>query len=476
MRNDIEKTDIGGSGANRRRAVAPLIQPPISIRVSPQSYFSVLLLSSFFSAFLFYIEVDLAGAILFGLSWIFIPFLALNDRISFDGKRLLRTGFVPRIWSWFNASRRRLKISDIEQVETEAVRALKRGGKVLYRYRTIIRGKGLSITVASGGEDYRRIVKSILPLLSDNVLDNRSIELRDHLADPRETLRKAEVSRIPAADVLESSFNSAGGHGKKPAANTVNVDLPAEEKVDDLRNLANELRLSGHLLQALEAFRRALIVRPADARLLFEFARCLHSFAGVERDNKLERRALAALRLSERRAADDGELLVRLGEWYFQIGEWRRAGNVFQNALESIGENFRTARGLAEIALREGKIAHVIHHFSTAGRIAETPSLRRWSKIEAEYFSNLNSNDEYMELEIGRVNMLETVESSKKTALRIAFFAFPLIFAGIFFEDALVANIGWAVSGVSLLIWTGLIFGTRLLGQRIPYDLVETDE
>ena len=472
---DFEQTQIDGPSQSVGVPKVPRVEPPISIRVSPHSYFSVLLLGSFFSAFLFYIQLDLAGAVLFGLSWISIPFFALNDKISFDGRRLVRTGFVPRIWSWLNASRRRLKISDIEQVETEAVRALKRGGNVLYRYRTVIRGKGLSITIASGGEDYRRIVKSILPRLADNVLDNRSIELRDHLEDPKETLRKAEVSRIPAADVLESSFNSAGGHGKKTAVNVLTTDLPADEKVDDLRNLANELRLSGHLLQALEAFRRALIVRPADARLLFEFARCLHSFAGVERDNKLERRALAALRLSERRAADDGELLVRLGEWYFQIGEWRRAGNVFQNALESIGENFRTARGLAEIALREGKIAHVIHHFSTAGRIAETPSLRRWSKTEAEYFSNLNSNDEYMELEIGRVNMLETIESLKKTALRIAFFAFPLIFAGIFFEDFFVANIGWAVSCVSLLIWTALIFGTRLLGQRIPFDLVETD-
>lgn len=433
-------------------------------------------MASFFSAFLFYIEMDLAGVILFAISWICLPFFALGDRISFDGKRLVRTGVVPRIWSWFNASRRRLKITDIEQVETHAVRALKRGGNVFYRYRTVIRGRGLSVTIASGGEDFRRIIKSILPRLSDNVLDNRSIELRDHLSDPKETLMKAEFSRIPAADVLEGSFRSAGSHGKKLTAAATTIDLPAEEKVDDLRRLANELRLSGHLIQALEAFRRALIVRPADARLLFEFARCLHSFAGVERDNRLERRALAALRLSERRAEDDGELLVRLGEWYFQIGEWRRAGNVFQNALDRLGENFRTARGMAEIALREGKIAHVIHHFRTAGRIAETPSLRRWSKNEAEYFSHLNSDEEYMELEIGRVNMLETVENSKKTALRIAFIAFPLIFAGIYFEDAMIANIGWAVSSVSLLIWIGLIMSTRLLGQRIPYNLVETDD
>ena len=153
-------------------------------------------------------------------------------------------------------------------------------------------------------------------------------------------------------------------------------------KADDLRDLANELRVSGYFLQALEAFRRALLIRPRDGHLLFEFARCLHSFAGVERDPRLERRALAALRLSERRASGDDDMLVRLGEWYFQIGEWRRAGNVFNNALERLGENFRTARGLAELALRDGKIAHVIHHFSTANRVAETSSLRRWSKGE----------------------------------------------------------------------------------------------
>lgn len=471
--NDLGHKDLASSGADGKNAVV-MPDSVVSIRVSPQSYFTALLLGSFFSALLFYLEMDLPAVILFGLSWILIPFFALNDRINFDGKRLVRTGFVHRIWSWLNTSRRRLKITDIEQVETEAIRAMNRGGHIFYRYRTVLRGKGLSVAIASGGEDYRRMVKSILPHLPDNVLDNRSIELRDHLADPKETLLRAEFSRIPAADVLENSFKSSGKRGNR-SLNPKSIES-TESEAHDLQSLANELRLSGYLLQALEAFRRALILRPADARLLFEFARCLHSFASVQRDNKLERRALAALRLSERHAADDGELLVRLGEWYFQIGEWSRAGNVFQNALDRVGENFRTARGLAEIALREGKIAHVIHHFSTATRIAETPSLRRWSKSEAEYFSNLNSDEEYMELEIGRVNLLETVENSKKTALRISLFAFPLIIVGLLFSDNLVANIGWAIATVSLLIWAGLIMSTRLLGQRLPYDMLEQQE
>ena len=81
-----------------------------------------------------------------------------------------------------------------------------------------------------------------------------------------------------------------------------------------------------------------------------------------------------------------------------------------------------------------------------------------------------------MEMEIGRVNLLETVERSKKTALRIAFFGFPAIIAGIMLEDDLIANIGWAVSTVSLVIWTGLIMSGHLLAQRIPYDMMETED
>ena len=320
------------------------------------------------------------------------------------------------------------------------------------------------------------MIKRILPRLSDNVLDNRSIELRDHLADPKETLVRAEFSRIPSADALENSVKDLRSKGKRSSITRRDLDPLDAGKADDLRSLANELRLCGYLLQALEAFRRALLLRPADARLLFEFARCLQSFAGTQRDNRLERKALAAMRLAERRAANDGDLLARLGECYFQIGEWRRAGIVFQSALDRVGESFRSVHGLAEIALREGKIAHVIHHFSTANRIAETPALRRWTKGEAEYFSRLNSDDEYMEMEIGRVNLLETLESSKKTALRIVFLGLPAILFGVTVEDNLIANIGWAVSTVSLLVWTGLIMSVRLLSPRLPYDVVGSDD
>jgi tetratricopeptide (TPR) repeat protein len=470
---DLEQTGLPIVDADRSAADKLPAGQPVSIRVSPHSYFTALLLGTFFSAFLFYLELDIAGVVLFGIAWILLPFFALNDRISFDGKRLERTGIVPRIWAWLNNGRRRLKLTDIEQVETHAVRTIRRGGNVIYRYRTVLRGKGLSVTIVSGGDDFRRMIKGIMARLPDNVMDTRSMELRDHLADPKETLTRAEFSRIPAADVLAGTLKS---ELRRSVRAKPRVPGPEEEEAEDLRSLANELRLSGYLLQALEAFRRALLLRPRDARLLFEFGRCLHSFAGAERDPRLEKRALAALRLSERHAEGDGDLLNRLGEWYFQIGEWRRAASAFQRALDRAGESFRTARGFAEIALREGKIAHVIHQFSTAGRVAETPSLRRWSRGEADYFSHLNSDEEYMELEISRVNMLDTIERSKKTSLHIAFLSFPAIFYGVTFEEPLIANIGWAVSCVALLTWTGLIMSTRFLAQRIPHDMIEDEE
>lgn len=469
-----DKTDtITEKHINARHSAAfTVVGDTVSIRVSPDPYLIALLLGTFFSALLFYMELDLPGILLFIVSWIFVPFFALNDHVVFDGKRLTRSGLVPSVWSWFYGSRRRLKLTEIEQIETEAIRALKRGGNIYYRYRTAVRGRDIRIAFASGSENYRQMIKSLLPRVSENVLDNRSIELRDHLEDPKETLMKAEFEHIPTAEFLRSESVKPRTRYSVPAE-AENGDT---ERVEYLRVLGNELRLNGFLHQSVEAFRRALVLRPRDGRLLFEFGRCLHSLAGTERQHKLERRAIAAFRLAGRRAGEDGDLLLRLGEALFHAGEWKLASRAYQKALDTVGETFRTAHGLAEIALREGKIAHVIHHFSTANRLAETPSLRRWTRSEADYFSNLNSDDDYMELEVNRVQLLETLDRSKRTALRVTLFGVPAIFAGILMEDSLVANIGWAISAIALLIWTGMNVSIRLLSTRIPYELVELDD
>jgi tetratricopeptide (TPR) repeat protein len=471
--NNIAVEQTANAAAQKTSVAVRNSDKIISIRVSPNSYFAGLLLSAFFSAFLIYLEIDWAGLLLFVAGWTFFPILFWTDRIVFDGKRITRTGLLPRIWARLNNFRYRLKLTDIEQVETQSLRALKRGGNVFYRYRTSLQGKNLKFAFASGGEDYRQMIHQIFPLLPENALDNRSIELRDYLHDPKEILMKAEFAKIPSAEVLESSINNV--KHRRTRFKNKEIGVEEVEKADYLHQLANELRLSGYLLQSLEAFRRALVLNPKDAWLIFDFARCLHSFAGSEHNKNLERKAFAALRIAEKRGREDGTFLARLGECYFQYGKRKRARQAFQKAVEVADESFRSVRGLAEIALREGKIAHVIHNFSTANRLAETAALRRWTQNEGEYFSRLNADEDYMELEISRVNLLENLNNLKKTALRTALFGFPAILFGLLTEENLIANIGWAISSAAILVWAGLFASQNLLSTRIPMDLDEED-
>ena len=190
----------------------------------------------------------------------------------------------------------------------------------------------------------------------------------------------------------------------------------------------------------------------------------------------MRRRSIAVLHLAQRRADGNPDLLTRLGEAYFQADEWQRAETVFKRVTEGVGDSFRALRGLAEISLREGKIAHVIHHLSTANRIAGSTALRRWSRAEADYFSRLNDDDEYMDLEIARVNLLETLENSAATTLKVVLLGLPTIVVGTIFEDKLISDIGWAVTAVSLLIWAGLSVSQRLFRTRIPFEIYENEK
>ncbi len=470
--SEIVPTKTSDISVQENSLLSELRDRSVKIRVSPNSYFVGLFLATFFTGFLIYMRFDVTAMSLFVGSWVITPFLIWTDRISFDGVKLSRTGFLPKLWAWINHTECQLKLDDIEQVETQALRAVKRGGSVFYRYRTSVRGANLQFVLASGGEEYRQMVHKFFPSLSENVLDNRSIELRDYLSEPVQTSSRVREEKIPSTEVLETSINEFQMDDKRfrIVRNPGEITGKETEKADRLRILGNELRLSGNLLQALEAFRRALVINPKSGWLLFEFARCLHSFAGSEKNPKLERKALATLRLAERQAAEDQELLSRLGESYFQYGDWKRARHAFQKAIDVAEESFRSVRGLAEIALREGKIAHVIHHFATANRLAETPALRRWTQSEADYFSRLNDDDDYMEMEVSRVNLLDSLERGKRTSLKIAIFALPLIIIGLIFGEDLVVNIGWAVSSVSLLIWVGMIMSRNILSARIPID------
>lgn len=444
----------------------------VAVRVAPVHYMAALLLASFLSAFLLYIELDIYALTFLGLVWLIIPALAFTDRIAFDGRRIRRTGLVPRLWARASGQRDRIKLSDVEHVQTTVLRTIKRGGNLIYVYRTSFVGKGRSFTVISSNRNYADLLDAVLPKLSELVLDHRSLELRDHFADRRELKQKARAADIPSADVLETSIRDS--YTRKDR-NSVNVEREPEqiEKALSLHRLANQLRVTGLLPQSIEAFRRAMLLMPRNARLIFDFAQCLKSYAGSQSDHSVERKALAMMRLAERRAGDDAELLADIGEGYFQFGEWSRAAAAFRKGIERAGEQFRSLVGLAEVALHEGKIAHVIHNFTAASDVTSVPAARRWTRHEIDYFSRLNNDDEYMELEISRMNLLDTLDTVKGAALRIAVIGIPVIIIGILAVEYIVANVGWAISLLALAVWCTVIVLSHMLSARIPYDLVE---
>lgn len=443
------------------------------VHALPGGYLAALVVGIFFSGLAAYLGYLTLAAVLFVLTTTAIPILWYTDRFVFDGRRIARTGFVPRMIARAFGVRDRLKVNDIEQVETSIYPGVKRGHNILYTYRTVVSGKAVRFVFSSGHSGYRSVIRSLLPLLSEDVLDVNSLDLRDYLVDRTELAKRAKEMDIPSSDILDDSFRKIGLQGR---ATDGNDDEDADERSNRLRRLGNELRVSGRLLSALEAFRRAAVLRPRDARLLFDFAACIRSVAGSESDPKLEHRALAMMRLAERHAAGDPALLARIGETYFQIGEWRRAAVVFKRAAEHFDESFRIVRGLAELALRDGRLAHVVHNFSVAYRLASTTALRRWTRAEAEYFEHLSNDDEYMDLEISRVNLIDTLERVKRSGLKIAPIGFAAIAFGWLLEDYFIANIGWVLSGVCLAIWVGMILMIRLLSPRIPFDMVENDD
>ena len=249
-------------------------------------------------------------------------------------------------------NRRAVKPNQIIRVETEAVRALRRGSNVVYLYRTTLHTDESSFRIGSG-RHFRKFVTTVLPLIPDACLDVRSLELRDYFKDSASLNAFVRSMKLPRSDVLEIAAILKKENIR--AKHTSAIDGEEKIKAEQFQALANQLRTSGRLLQALEAFRRALKMCATNGRLIYEFARCLQSVAASQKDPSLDRKAHAMLRLAERRSRGDHALLERLGEAYFSHGAWRRAEAVFRKLADSGPVSYRILRGLGELALRDGK-------------------------------------------------------------------------------------------------------------------------
>ena len=438
-----------------------------SVRNSPGPYIAFASVVTFVAALILRANQDALALILIGAAWLIVPVIALSDRIAFDGVSLRRQGPIASLLHLFGY-RKQLLIDDFETVETQAVRTLRRGGRVRYRYRTQITGKGKEFVIVSGGRDYRKLVHELFPLIHESKLDNRSRDLRDYLNDPRFLNRKTQLSQLAPSDLLDVTRPDfkLGRKVKRNAAVAETPPTPEElERALLLRRLGNELRVSGRLREAGEAFRRALNVRPHGAWLIYDFARLLRSQASAQADARLLSRARAALRLASMRAKNDVILLPLIGESFLECGDSTHARRALQKVVELDSGNFKARVGLADIALREGKLAHVIHHYQEAARVSSEQALARYARGESDYYMQLNNDDDYLAAELRRINWLQSVTRIRRLALRVTNASVLLALIGGFI-DPVAGSLGWSLASSALVVWLLTLVGTRMLFTR----------
>jgi tetratricopeptide (TPR) repeat protein len=433
-----------------------------SIRVSPGAYLATASVLTFCSGLLLRSEKDLWALAFIGAAWLLIPALAFADRIAFDGDRLVRLGPIPFLVRLISGKRTQLRLIDFEKVDTQAVRTLRRGGRVRYRYRTQVIGKGAGFVFASGGKSYRHMIRQLFPLIQDDKLDLRTRELRDYLPEPASLNHEISALNLASSDVLDEAACDFKLRAEKALQESDQTNI---ERARQLQQLGNRLRVSGRLREAMEAFRRALIVTPKDGWLIYEFARLLRSQASAQGDARLLSRAKAAFRLSELRAGNDGRLLSSIGESFLECGEIERAQRTFQKAVELETSTFRAHIGLADVALRMGKLAHVIHQFRDASHATSDTALIAFVRREANYYASLNDDDEYLSAELRRINWLQYSIRVRRMAARITNASILIALIGPYIDSGLAA-LGWALATSSLLAWVFSLVMARFLSER----------
>jgi len=439
-------------------------KPLAWIRTSPGGHFAVAALLTFISLVLLRTNRDLEALIVIGATWTVIPALLITDRLYFDGEALFRSGLTALVSRALYGRRQELLVEDVERVEVAAMRTLRRGGTVRYRYRIEVSGKGRNFAFASGGRKFRRMANALLTRILEDKLDARACELRDHLGEPKQLSAAIEQMGIATDSILEQTDETARHRIEARAAHGLENNSDPERS-HLLRRVANDLRVAGRLRESAEAFRRALHMSSDNAWLIYEYARLLRSQAAAFGDARLLSRACAALALARKRAGDDARLLTRVGESFFEFGQPGRAAATLHRAVELGAYGYRPHLGLAEIALSEGKLAHVIHHYVDAAHIAPDQATANLARREADYYTRLNNDEDYLTAELRRMNWLEGAGRIQQLTARVSFASLFVALTGSFF-DQLVAGVGWALASSSIIGWSGALLVRKFLSRR----------
>ena len=363
-----------------------------------------------------------------------IALFAVLDRIEFDGQAIRHRGPLAFLLTHLFRSRRDLPVSDIEAITTETTRLSFATGDARISYHTRVSGASVEIVVRSHRSTYEPFIKALFRAAGPHKLDPRSFEIYEYF----ETGNALKGSPILKSDIAA---------------------MPAPA----LRRIGNSLKLAGKIAQASSYFRVAYEKEPRNPQLLYEMSRFFRTSAQSE-DTRLLQRSDACLRLASRLAGDEAELIERIGEAFFERLDFKRASECFRRALALDPARFRSNLGLAEIALRDGKLAHVAHFYNAAASSTDR-ALARMAGREARYYGRLMDDDDFLEAELRRIRISNQVRWAKRLAA-MTFFSAWLI-GGILGRLSMqVENFGWAIMATSGLIWCASMFTMRLVRRR----------
>ncbi|HSB10781.1 MAG TPA: tetratricopeptide repeat protein [Blastocatellia bacterium] len=360
--------------------------------------------------------------------------VAAFDRIEFDGKVIRHRGPLAFLLTHLFRIRRELPISDIEAITTETLRLSFATGDARISYHTRISGAGSEIVVRSHRSAYAPFIKALVRQVGLHKLDPRSSEIYEYFATGK---------ALNGSPVLKSDIAA----------------MPPTL----LRRIGNALRLAGKLAQASSYFRVAYEKEPRNPQLLYEMSRFFHSSAQTE-DTRLLQRSDACLRLASRLAGNEPALLERIGEAFFERTDFKRAAECFHRALALDPECFRANIGLAEIALRDGKLAHVAHFYNAAASSRDV-ALARMAGREARYYERLMEDDDFLEGELRRIKISNQIRWARRLAAT-TFFSAWLVGGIVGRFSQLIEQFGWAIMAASGILWLALMCTTRFFRRR----------
>ncbi|MBL8148483.1 MAG: tetratricopeptide repeat protein [Blastocatellia bacterium] len=373
------------------------------------------------------------------------------EKITFNGQVLKRSGLFAFCESLLTRQKQALQIEQIEMVTTEAIRSRLGRKKFKYVYKVTATGEGthIPIMVSSGKPSTSsELVKNLFSLLDENKLDPRSGELRDYLHQLDQKERQDEVIEF----VINTELNESSAEIYKK--------LPSKL----LREIANRLKLEGFMHQAFHCFSFAYKREPGNAQLLYEMARFFRSLGSISHPRLLSRSG-ACLRLAAFLAKDEPRLLERIGETHFEQFEYKKAANCFSKALSIDPTLYRANIGLAEIALRDGKLAHVAHFYQAAATVSSDKAQKNLALREADYYNRLCSDEDYFEAEISRITKLQNFQWVKNSSsLLLVVFWLLATLSGWFSQE--LKSLAWSAVLSTSVVWIGSIFLSSRYSHR----------